>query len=514
MTSPAQTPDAGRIAAETRGARRFLDLSTPSRTLPVVFSLSLLLYLSTLTLPYNLFSYVDQAPISLGEIAQRRPLPAAIFLLAFAVLFWLYSLAYRACLRRPCGDLARPIFLFGLVLALALSPAYPIGAGDVVDYVSHGEELVYFGLNPLVVPPGHIPGTTFARYSAFRLAPSNYGPLWTWISGLVVGLLGRKSLAVNLLGFKGVAVAAYLGLSAVIYAVLQRRSPRYAPAGLLFFAWNPLVLYEFAVNGHNDAAMMFFAALGVMLWERARPIGAAIAFTLSFLVKIPTVLLFPLFLLASIRRWGWKRGFQGMAVSVGVAALAYLSLPDPLAALTNLAGRSGLLTHSLPAVIGMGLRQAGVPEGSARTVAQALALLALGAWYLSRLWRVWRAPSRVLQAAYDVFLFLLLFTTPWFQPWYVTWLITLAGFRPRWSAPVQAGLFSLSVVISYVVYGFLWFWIPRIANWGGGLGINLIAVGTTYPLPWAYTAWVWLRGKEGGRGNEAHLFRSSQRQYS
>ncbi len=473
----------------------------PSRALPAIFLLSLLVYLLALVLPYNLFSYAHRAPISLGEIAQRRPLPAATFLLAFAALFWLYSLAYRTCVRNPHGDLALPILLSGLAMALTLSLTYPIGAGDVVDYVSHGEELAYFGLNPLAVPPGHVPGTAFARYSAFRLAPSNYGPLWTWISGLVVWILGRGSLALNLLGFKAVAIGAYLGQAIAIYAILRRRSPRYAPAGLLFFAWNPLVLYEFAVNGHNDAAMMFFALLGVLFWEWGRPLAMAAAFTLSFLIKIPTILFLPLFLLASVRQWGWRVGLQGGALALGLTGLAYLSLPDPLAALTNLSSRSGLLTHSLPAVVSMGLRQAGMPEATARALVQTAALLALGGWYLSRLRQVWRSPSHALPAAYDVVLFLLLFTTPWFQPWYVTWLVALAGLRPHRFAPFQAGLFSLTVTISYIVYGFLWFWIAPVANWGEGLGINLIAVGTTYLLPWAYTVWVWTRGKRGTTTN-------------
>lgn len=478
-------------------------LTSPSNILAATFLLSLLIYLLTLVLPYNLLSYAHQAPISLGEIARRRPLPAATFLLALATLFWLYSLAYRCCRRSPSPDLVLPILLSGLAMALALGLTYPIGAGDVVDYVSHGEELAYFGLNPLAVPPGYVPGTAFARYSAFRLAPSNYGPLWTWISGLVVGLLGRESLALNLLGFKAVAVGTYLGQAVVIYAILRRRSPRYAPAGLLFFAWNPLALYEFAVNGHNDATMMLFALLGVLFWERKRPLAMGIAFTLSFLVKIPTLLLLPLFLIAGVRRWGWKVGLQGGLLALGVVGLAYLSLPDPLSALTNLSGRSGLLTHSLPTVIGLGLHRVGVSEATARAVAQATALLALAAWYLSRLWQVWQAPSRTVQAAYDVILFLLLFATPWFQPWYVTWLIAWAALRPRRSAPTQAGLFSLTVIISYIVYGFLWFWIPQFANWGKGLGINLIAVGTTYLVPWGYAVWAWI-AKEGLLAGRLH----------
>jgi len=456
------------------------------RTLLFALTLSLLIDLLVLALPYSLVTYADQAPISLGEIAQRRPLPAVAFLLGFAALFWLYSLAYRACRRAPEHAPVPLIFLGGLALALVLAAVYPIGAGDVVDYVTHGEELVYFGGNPLVTPPGDFPDAVFARYSAYRHVPCNYGPLWIWISGLVVGMLGRRSLVLNLLGFKAVAIGAYLGQAAIIYAFLRRRDPARAPAGLLFFAWNPLVLYEFAANGHNDGTMTLFLLLALLLWERERPLWGILALTLSFLVKIPASLIFPLYLAAAIRRQGVRMGVAGLLMTVGLVAEAYLSLPQPLDALTNLSGRSGLFTHSLPALVRSGLMAAGVASETASKVTNLLALGALGAWYLPRLWRTWRAPSYLFRATYEVLLFLLLFATPWFQPWYVTWVVALAALFPRPDGPIQAGLLSLTVVVSYVVYGFLWFWIPDIGNWEYGLGINLIAVGTTFLVPWTY----------------------------
>jgi hypothetical protein len=475
---------------------------------------SFLLYLSGLVLPYSLFAHVARTPISFPEIAKRQPLPAAAFLATFLALFGLYALVYRTCRRHPREVPPALILLCGLTLALLTSLTYPAGAGDVVDYVTHGEELFYYRENPLVVPPGQLPDTAFARYSAYRMAPSNYGPLWTWISALVVGALGRGSLALNLLGFKGVAIAAYLAQAVLIYAVLRRRQPDLAPAGLAFFAWNPLVLYEFAVNGHNDAAMMAFALLGIYFWERRRPLRMTAALTLSFLVKIPTAPLLPLFLLACARdarsearsaaecrprdSASLRRLLPAGLLSGALVGLAYLSLPDPLGALTNLSTRSGLLTHSLPAVLSLILRLVGLSEMDAGRVAQTAALGAFAVAFVLQLARTWARPAAVLRHAFDLMLFLLLFATPWFQPWYVTWAVALAALFPRPEAPLQAGLLSLTVVFSYVVYGFVWFWIPHQANWGNTLGITLMAVATTYLIPWGYTLRVW--GQSGRVG--------------
>jgi hypothetical protein len=472
----------------------------PAPILLVTAGASFVLYVVAFGLPYNLFAHVNQAPISLSEIAHREPLPAAAFLGAFLALFGLYALAYHTCRRHPTHQLAPLVLLCGLALALPLVFTYPIGATDLVEYVNHGEELAFHGLNPLVVPVAEVPDATFVRHSAFRHATPNYGPVWIWISALVVSVLGRESLALNLLGFKVVALTAYTVQAVAIYAVLRRRAPSFALPGLVFFAWNPLILYETAASGHNDATMMALALVGILLWERDRPLLMTAALTFSFLIKIPTALLLPLFLLSAGRRRqengeGLMTVIPGGLVALALVAVSYLSLPSPLAALTNLADRSHLFTHSLPAIFQLTLRALGTGTDRAQAITRALSIAALGIWYVGQTWKTWKAPAEVLRPAYHVLLFLLLFVTPWFQPWYVTWLVALAALRPTPQAPAQAGLFSLTVIGSYVVYGFAWFWFPRLGNWSNSLGINLAAVATTYLIPWAYTAWIWMRAR-------------------
>jgi hypothetical protein len=469
----------------------------PALVVLLAFCGSFVVYLVAFALPYNLFAYAARSPLSLGEITERGRPHAAVFLLAFAALFGLYVLAYRACRLQPRGWLVPLVFVCGLALGLVMTLTYPIGAGDVIDYVTHGEELAFHGENPLVVPPAEIPGAVFARYSAYRYVSPNYGPVWMWISALVVGVVGRSSLAFNLLGFKLVAVAAHALTSLLVYAVLRRRAPSFALAGLLFFAWNPLLIYEFAANGHNDAVMVAFAVLGIYFWEKDRPLPMLAAITFSFLVKVPMVLLVPFLLVSAARRREPGRGFWirlvgGGAFVFALVAVLYFSLPNPLGAFFNLSDRSDLFTHSLPAIGVLTLRLLGIEAVAAQTLVRSAALMLLWSWFIVRLWRTWTTPAHTLRHIYDVVLFLLLFVTPWFQAWYVTWIVALAALYPRATAPAQAGLFSMTVLISYVVFGFAWFWFLSFANWGNSLGINLAAVATTYLVPWGYTAWLWL----------------------
>ncbi len=464
----------------------------------LAFAFSFVIYLMTLVRPYSLFTYVSSTPISLSQIVNRHPRAAGIFVLSFLILFGLYWMAYRECRRCPSRKLIPWILAYGLILALLLCPTFPIGASDVVDYVGHGEVLAFHNINPLVDPPATVPDTNLVQYAPYRREASPYGPLWTWIGGVTVGIAGRESLLLNLLGFKIVAVGGHMAQALVIYAFFRRRGrdPAQAPAALLFFAWNPLLLYEFAVNGHNDAAMMVFALLGILLWDANRPLLMVTALTLSFLIKIPTAPLLPLFLLSAARqnkssRGLWSTLLRGGAVALGVMVLLYLSLPDPWSGPANISKRSVLFTHSLPTVIKLVLQLGGVSKSLAMRIVRTATLFALGICYSVQMARVLKVPKAALVSAYKFVLFFLLFAVPWFQPWYVTWLVSLAALIPDAGTRSQTGLFSFTVMLSYIVYGFVWYWITPIANWGGYLGIHLMSVAVTFVAPWVYAALLW-----------------------
>ena len=54
---------------------------------------------------------------------------------------------------------------------------------------------------------------------------------------------------------------------------------------MLFFAWNPLVLFEVAGNGHNDAVVIMFVLAGVFFFVRARQVAFIPALVLGALTK-------------------------------------------------------------------------------------------------------------------------------------------------------------------------------------------------------------------------------------
>src|SRR5262249_40232640 len=141
--------------------------------------------------------------------------------------------------------------------------------------------------------------------SSWQWEPSRYGPLWALLAAVPAAVAG-DNLTLAVLGFKAIGVASFLATCGLVYAAARRLRPEDALAAYVFVAWNPLLLFESAANGHNDTLMLAFTALALYLsvrrdWALAFPALAA-----AVLVKYITGLLGPVLLL-----WAWRDARDG-----------------------------------------------------------------------------------------------------------------------------------------------------------------------------------------------------------
>jgi alpha-1,6-mannosyltransferase len=90
---------------------------------------------------------------------------------------------------------------------------------------------------------------------------------------------------------------------------------------VVIYAWNPLVLWEFAGSGHVDAAAVAFIALALLARHRERPLLTGFGLACAAMVKLYPAILFP----ALYRRWEWKMPAAFFATVLGSYAL-YLSV--------------------------------------------------------------------------------------------------------------------------------------------------------------------------------------------
>jgi alpha-1,6-mannosyltransferase len=213
---------------------------------------------------------------------------------------------------------------------------------------------------------------------------------------------------------------------------------------LAIYAWNPLVIVEFAGSGHSDALALAALIAAFVIIKSRRTLSTLLLATATLLKSFP-ILLFPLWL----RRNGWPRSARAWLEGAAAAALALIcawpyraalhQIPITMATFEqnwqdNNASLYTLLkmfsgSHELAAGIGVGV-----------TVGLA----------------IWTALRKIepTRAAFLIIGSILIFS-PNAYPWYFTWIIPFLCFEsnPAWLLLTILQFLSYKVLIEYQDYG-------------------------------------------------------------
>lgn len=402
-------------------------------------------------------------------------------------LFLLYACLLLLCRRGALDDrLARRLaLLFPVLFHLALLFGRPYLSIDLFSYLGHG----YLGTrpagNPYAQSVSSVDSSAFGRQIAALgwvpvHAESPYGPLWTQIEIAVLRLSDDIPTAMLLL--KAVVVAASLGSAALIWTILGRVRPGDQLLGTLLYLWNPLIVIEFAGEGHNDALMIMFVLAALALAVAARPAAAVVAMALGVLTKYLPLLLLPALVVyvwrtRSSGRHAVRQLLLGGVVSLALAALVYAPLwigGDTFGGI-RATGRPDDLPS--PAGVVYARLAAQSPRTAAATtqliVGAALALVVAGAS-----WSV-RTAQRLLIVCALIALFYPLAALPgYYWPWYAALPLALMALSPR------GGFLWMTMVLS--VCGRVVAPIADVANngflpWPAALPLTT-AIGATLPL--------------------------------
>ncbi|MDY7039884.1 MAG: hypothetical protein SVX38_03370, partial [Chloroflexota bacterium] len=413
--------------------------------------------------------------IDLGKLTGHTRAGALNFGLSVLVPFLLYWAAYKLMRGKTSRRWGLTLMACAVIFFVVLALTYPIGAGDVFDYMLGGRILAHYRVNPYTHSGADfLPGDPFAPYAPYYRHPSYYGPLWTLLAAGVNLLAGTGNLLGNLLAFKALTLLFYVADVGLIYLIVREQRPNRALDAALLFAWNPLVLFETAVNAHNDVVMMYFVLLAVYLFQKQRYHGMIAAVVASTLIKVASAFLIPVFVLATLwalpdRRRRITFLITGGLVGGAVTVLPYLPFWEGRQVLT-MGRRFGMFTSSLPTLLMLLLRFR-LPQESAKQIASSLATTVFGVFYVRQIWRLRGSVESLIRTSHTLTLFFLLFICLWFQPWYIIWVIALAALLFQPDTILQSVLFTYSGTWAYVVYHFIWFWFVPAMNWGNALGV-------------------------------------------
>ena len=345
--------------------------------------------------------------------------------LGFGVCAAVAGITWLRALRREPPPSTAATLAVGIAGAACAACALPFTSDDLFQNLVYGR-VCKAGLNPFVASPtelGESDPSLALVLPHWTLQKFIYGPA----IALVDCVAGRgDDVVASLAIFK--AEMLLLAIAAIAFLpVVRKAAGRTAP--LLYFAWNPLFLWEVAGQSHNDAVMLLPELGFVAAALAGRELIAVLCLCVAFCAKFSVAPLLGLYLLYLLRR-SPRKGTALLAVAVAVCAAFFAPwwagprvllapLPEVGADAHHHARSFTSLLVWLATPLGTGV-QVWI-YGAARIVSIA-AMLVLAVRAALR--------ARTVQAAlHEALIFLLaydLLAAAWFQAWYVTWLLPLA----------------------------------------------------------------------------------------
>ena len=459
-------------------------------------------YLLRLAAPMSLRNLINRPLIDLPLVLGENAVGAWYYLDTVLLLFGLYYWGYRVVGRetplafwrtRSDGgalDYGPVIALLPVVFAVALLLMFPVTAGDLFVYIFFGRIWAFQGLNPYITSPDMVPTDITYNYTVFREAATVYGALFTHLSALLARLAG-DSLLLNVLLFKGAMILFYALTALFVYLILKRTRPELAWVGVYLVWWNPLVQFNTAGDGHNDITMLAVVMLALLLAQRGQWSLACAALVLSMSMKWVSLILVPVFVVAALRAWGWRRWPEivgGLAVGFGLAALLHAPFYAGLGTVLGSVPYIGTaFTTSIATVLRDVLLRV-TDQSSAELWARLTVYAVFGLLYLRELTRIRDSFESLVYACFQAFFLYLLVGTLWFQPWYVIWLVGIGALLVGTPVAERTILLTFTAMLIHLVTGFGW----RL-GWFGNLSLlHLTAVALVFAAPlilWLSERW-------------------------
>jgi len=387
-----------------------------------------------------------------------------------------------------------------LLFSLTLLVQPMLFSDDVFTYIFSGRILAIYHANPFNTAPFQFPSDPYLRWVvAGHDAPNLYGPLWYYVSSLLVHIGSSNQIAALLL-FKGLALLAHLINTVLVWSILGRIALKRRVLGTLLYAWNPLILIELAGSGHSEGVLLFLLFLGTWLyvsqegswlkWSAFAVFGLALSMNLIVALFAPLLLWFDVRSERVITRA--IGGFCWRTVLVLLPALA-IWLPFWRGASTFFAITSAIdMQHFIHSPIGTLVGPTHVffrliayvlrfppswdPISSADVTLRGSATFIFVLIYANVFGCVRHAPTTLEEARYsldadqdmtkpgfDVLLYAwnvavfayLMLVSGWFWPWYLLWLLWTAILR-RFDVFASTTLvLSGTVLFFYLFIGFL-----------------------------------------------------------
>lgn len=249
---------------------------------------------SVFLLLFSIFSYAFVDPnlsylksIYSGFVFSNRFFTTVLYILFIFIFFIFYGIFVWLGVRKKL-QFNDALLLLGVTVG-ALFISYPAMLSyDIFNYVVTSKVLFFYSENPYIVMPVEFVGDPLLEFTHAANKIALYGPFWIVLTG-VSYFLGFGNFIIALFSFKLLVAIFYLATTFLFWKISKNI------VSTSLFAFNPLIIIETLVSGHNDIVMMFLALLSFSLLMKKKIFFAIFLFVLSILIKYATILLIPIF---------------------------------------------------------------------------------------------------------------------------------------------------------------------------------------------------------------------------
>jgi len=331
--------------------------------------------------------------------------------------------------------LLKSIILCACGFRLILWFSTPELSDDIYRYVWEGK-IFAAGWNPFVYAPENPSLTALRDAEIFpRINHPQLAAIYPPLSLFIFRLCAHVSSTVSAMKMTFILFDLFtIGILVRTLYALNMSS-----LNVIIYAWNPLVIVEFAGSGHLDSAGIFFLMLALYLFIKRKNLVSIITVTLSFLVKFLPVLFLPFML-------GTRKALR-LFVFGAIVALGYVPFVSAGEKIFD-----SLIHYSQRWVFNASVYEVAqflCGDGLRARIISAAALFGLLLWFVLR--RAVRAADVEPESIYRTVFILMGSTfvlTPVLYPWYLCWIIPLLVIIPNRAWLMLSG----TVFLSYLVW--------------------------------------------------------------
>lgn len=255
----------------------------------------------------------------------QRPFATYWYIATLLSIFVLYCLLLFAIWKKKLT--VSQVWKLLMLVSFVLYFSYPAFSYDIYNYIFDAKIVTFYHDNPYTHRALDYAGNPMLGFMHWTQRTYPYGPFWL-LATIPLGLLdGFRLLLPTLMLFKAVALVSFLGTAFFIKKILDKIYPQNSLLGLVFFAFNPLVLYESLVSSHNDIFMIVFGIWSLLVLLEKKYLRSFLLLVFSIGVKFATAILIPLYLwigfyLLKKKKINWDVIFMISIVLMTIAVIA------------------------------------------------------------------------------------------------------------------------------------------------------------------------------------------------